>query len=72
MTGYAARSEEPYRAIGNAIAGGFIAWIEARLSEPARVRHASATDVLIRIEGMLLLDAFGITVAKSGESRSTR
>jgi AcrR family transcriptional regulator len=70
LAGYASRGEEPHRAIGAAIAGGFLDWIAARLDAPERETREQATTILTQIEGMLLLDAFGIEV--SAPARSTR
>jgi AcrR family transcriptional regulator len=70
LAGYASRGEEPHRTIGAAIAGGFLDWIGARLDAPERETREQATTILTQIEGMLLLDAFGIEV--SAPRRSTR
>jgi len=61
LSGHAARGEEPHRSIGAAIAQGFLDWIAERLDEPARNARAEALSVLTQIEGMLLLEAFGIS-----------
>ena len=62
LAGYASRGEEPHRDIGAAIAGGFLDWIAARLDAPEREAREQAMTILTQIEGMLLLDAFGIEV----------
>ena len=62
-----AREEEPYRAIGGAIAAGFLAWVAARLAidDPdERARHALR--VLTAIEGAAVLDAVGLTPPSAG------
>lgn len=71
LAGHAARGEEPHRGIGAAIAQGFLDWIAQRLAGPARDAPAAALSVLIRIEGMLLLEAYGIS-APTPRSRSRR
>jgi AcrR family transcriptional regulator len=69
LAGYAARDEEPHRAIGAAIAHGFLDWIAARLAVAARDSAATASSVLVQIEGMLLLDAFGVGVGPAHKGR---
>ena len=69
LAGFASRGEEPHRTIGAAIAGGFLDWIEARLNAAEREAREQATTILTQIEGMLLLDTFGIEV--SAPRRST-
>ena len=57
----AARGEPPYKAVGGQIAQGFISWIADLLSvddEPHR--HALAVQMLLQIEGMLVLEAVGL------------
>jgi len=61
IVGRAARQEQPFRAIGEAIGRGFLAWVEARLDidDPAR-RQQAATRVLAQVEGLVLLGALGL------------
>lgn len=53
----AARNEAPYAGIANAIAEGFLVWIEARLSGgDAKARRSSAAMILAIIDGLALLE----------------
>ncbi|MEO1135242.1 MAG: TetR/AcrR family transcriptional regulator [Pseudomonadota bacterium] len=53
----AARGEEPYRTIANAIAEGFLIWIESRLSGgDTKARRATAAMILAMIDGLALLE----------------
>ena len=69
LAGYASRGEEPHRTIGAAIASGFLDWIAARLDAPERETREQATTILTQIEGMLLLDAFGIAPTRLSARR---
>jgi AcrR family transcriptional regulator len=61
LAGRAAREEEPFRTIGRAIALGFQAWIAARVTGASdAARAAAARQILIAVEGMMLLNAFGL------------
>ena len=71
LAGHAARGEEPHRTIGATIANGFIDWIEQRLALPGLDARRTSATVLTQIEGMLLLDAFGIE-PQIDEGRATR
>ncbi|HEV2567480.1 TetR family transcriptional regulator [Sphingomonas sp.] len=51
--------EEPYRAIGAAIADGFIDWAEQRLAGAPQERRAQAALLVATIDGLALLDAVG-------------
>lgn len=56
----AARDEAPFRAVGERIARGFMAWIASQLdAESDRARTLQAARMLAEIEGLLLLDAVG-------------
>ena len=64
----AARGEEPFRAIGAAIAAGFLTWISDRLEvEPPETRAAQALSVLTMIEGAVVLDALGLGLPAIGD-----
>ncbi len=53
----AARDEAPYKDIANAIAEGFLTWIETRLSGgDTRSRRATAAMILAMIDGLALLE----------------
>lgn len=71
LSGHAARGEEPHRSIGAAIAQGFLDWIAQRLAGPAAAAPAAALSILIQIEGILLLEAYGI-VTPAPRSTSPR
>ena len=60
LAAHAARGKEPHRTIGASIATGLIDWTAARLSLAKRDQRREAVSILTRLEGMLLLDAFGI------------
>ncbi len=71
LAAHAARGKEPHRTVGASIAKGLIDWIAVRLSLAKRDQRREAVSVLTRLEGMLLLDAFGIEtrVPRSRERR---
>lgn len=56
----AARGDAFWRARGHAIGQGFLAFIADRLALPAEDRPATARALLARIEGGILLAAFGL------------
>ena len=57
----AAHGDPLYRATGNRIAQGFLAWGAAQLDSPtAQAREADAARLLVMIEGMLLLKSVGL------------
>ena len=56
----AARGDAFWRAQGNTIGQGFLAYIAARLDLPAAERPAAARALLARLEGGILLAALGL------------
>lgn len=53
----AARDAEPYKSISNAIAAGFLSWIDVRLNiEDTQVRRAMSAMLLAAIDGLGVLD----------------
>lgn len=53
----AARREPPFVEIAQAIAAGFLEWIETRLEDgPKRTRRATAAMILAMIDGLALLE----------------
>jgi AcrR family transcriptional regulator len=72
LAGFASRGEEPHRTIGASIASAFLVWIAARLTVTGREADEQATTILTQIEGMLLLDAFGIDPAPARPSTRRR
>jgi AcrR family transcriptional regulator len=53
----AARGEAPYTAIAQAIAAGFLGWIEARLEGGSpEARRATAAMILAMVDGLALLE----------------
>ena len=61
IVGRAARGEQPFRTVGEAIGRGFLAWVESRLAiaDPAR-RAREARLLLATVEGLALFDALGL------------
>nr|WP_310522952.1 TetR/AcrR family transcriptional regulator [Polymorphobacter sp.] len=55
-----ARGDPLYRAIGEAIGRGFLAWGAAQLDSPAETRDADALRLLTMIEGAVVLKSLGI------------
>ena len=72
LAGFASRGEEPHRTIGASIASTFLIWIAARLTVTGREADEQATTILTQIEGMLVLDAFGIDPARPRPSTRRR
>lgn len=57
----AARGDAFYRATGEQIARGFLAWGAAQLDSPTpQRREADAAKLLVRVEGMLVLQSVGL------------
>lgn len=57
----AARDEPPYKDVGGHIARGFLDWIGGLLTvEHEQLRAVQAAQMLLQIEGMLVLDAVGL------------
>jgi AcrR family transcriptional regulator len=54
----AGREEEPFKTIGAAIGRGFLGWIGLRLTPE---QQQDAARLLIAIEGILMLDALGLS-----------
>lgn len=53
----AARREEPYASIANAIAEGFLLWIETRLDgDDKKAKRATAAMILAMVDGLALLE----------------
>jgi len=59
----AARGDPFYRAVGEQLATGFLAFTEARLAVPGRRRRAEALRLLTDVEGTMLLAALGLADA---------
>lgn len=57
----AARNEPPYRAIGEAIGRGFLAWGAERLEVDGRAHMPSAALLLATLDGLALLDSVGLS-----------
>ena len=57
----AGRGEPPYRAIGERIAHGFLAWATTRLAVDEAHRPAQAALLLATVDGLALLDSVGLT-----------
>jgi AcrR family transcriptional regulator len=57
-----ARGDALMRTIGEQIGRGFIAWIAAQLECPAEARTTEAIQLLIEIEGMVVLKSIGLRV----------
>ena len=55
-----ARGDPMYRAIGEAIGRGFLAWGTAQIDGPAETRDADALHLLAMIEGAVVLKSLGI------------
>ncbi len=55
-----ARGDLLYRAIGEQIGRGFLAWGMAQLDSPADRREADAARLLVTIEGMMVLKSIGM------------
>jgi AcrR family transcriptional regulator len=56
----AARDDAFYRAVGEQIARGFLAFTEAQLDAPPAKRRAEALRLLVTIEGTMLLKSMGL------------
>lgn len=56
----AGRDPATYGAIGDAIGRGFLAWGEALLEGPAATRRAEAVELLVTLEGMMVLKSIGL------------
>lgn len=60
----AARGAEPHKAIGGAIAAGFLVWAEGHLEPQPGIAPADLAALLLAaIDGMMLLDALGLQAA---------
>ncbi len=57
----ASRGEEPHRAFAASMAEAFISWIEPQLALPEAGRRAAAALVLAEVDGLLILEAIGLT-----------
>jgi AcrR family transcriptional regulator len=57
----ASRGEQPHRTFAAAMASAFMGWIEPQLDLPAHTRQAVAGLMLAEVDGLLILDAIGLT-----------